>query len=134
MRVRYIKGLPIIRFTLDRLKLLDLELRNNLKNFTEKIIFHSSLPLDLRSNAGIIFVSTLAIEDMKTILTQGSEDDETTGARLSLAHGILSCCTLPNLSGKTEDQPESSLLHILLKLYLRIASSVQVTSAGNNVL
>ena len=70
--------LPLI-FFLDRLSGVSKEVRSSLTEFTERVIEHPSLPLDIRSNAGIILVSSLSLQEIRDLLEKkekGKEDED----------------------------------------------------------
>ena len=52
------------------------DIRFGLKEFAERVLEHPSLPLDIRSNAGIILVSTLSLNEIRTILENGEKEEK----------------------------------------------------------
>ena len=66
-------------FFLDRLSGVSKEVRSGLTEFTERVIEHPSLPLDIRSNAGIILVSSLSLQEIRDLMEKkekGKEDED----------------------------------------------------------
>jgi len=110
------------------------ELVEKLSSITINILTINDLPLDLKSNCGIIAIVSMKTQDMSQLtslihdLAEEKKLEVTmhfykkihgnAGAVLSILHGIMSTLSLQELSLVTEDQV---MLENILKIYLKIA-------------